>query len=81
MSDGATSLFIASKKGHTDIVKVLLAQNANIDAHMTNSKRETSLFIASKNGHSEIIKILSDKKAETKRGATRQILNTLKFKR
>jgi ankyrin repeat protein len=54
---GATPLFMASQNGHTEIVRLLLAANANVDAPCT-SDGATPLLMASYRGHTEIVKLL-----------------------
>ena len=53
---GYTPLFIASLKGHTDIVDLLLKNNANPDLQGTNGC--TPLYIASHKGHTGIVDLL-----------------------
>ena len=54
---GATALFMASYKGHTDALRALLAAGANVDATETFSCR-TPLWMASANAHTEVIRAL-----------------------
>jgi ankyrin repeat protein len=49
---GKSPLFIASQSGHCDIVKYLMAHNA--DVYLCNSFGQSPLFIASKEGHCDI---------------------------
>lgn len=46
-------LFIASNKGHTEIVKHLIAAGADVHAI-----DDFALFTASENGHTEIVELL-----------------------
>ena len=55
--DGMTALHIASKAGHTDIVKKLLAAGAYIYAGSIN---DSPLSLASGAGHLDIVQILLD---------------------
>ena len=52
-STGKTALMIAAGKGNSDIVKVLLANGANV--FLQNEKGETALSLARKNQHSSIV--------------------------
>ncbi|RPB22045.1 ankyrin, partial [Terfezia boudieri ATCC MYA-4762] len=56
-----TALHIAAKKGHLEVVKVLLDKGATINA-MTHVNR-TALHMAAENGHLEVVKVLLDKGA------------------
>lgn len=51
MSDGATALFEASKNGHSGVVKLLLAHEAN--ANRATKKQLLPLHIAAQHGHLE----------------------------
>ena len=53
-----TPLMVASKNGHTKIVKLLLEKGADVNAKMT------ALMLAAANGHTEIIKLLLEKGAD-----------------
>ena len=60
---GVTPLWIASQKGHTGIVKLLLEAKADVNAaRKTNGV--TPLFMASQNGHTEVVKLLLAAKAD-----------------
>ena len=54
--DGNTALILASKNGHTDIVKLLFQKGADLENQ--NKDGSTALMLASDNGHTEIVKIL-----------------------
>ena len=54
---GFTPLFVASQRGHTEIVKALL-ENDDIDVNKASSDGATPLLIASQNGHTEIVDAL-----------------------
>ena len=49
---GDTSLIIASEKGHEEIVKILLSNNA--DVSVQNKSEETALCVAKENGYNVI---------------------------
>jgi ankyrin repeat protein len=54
---GFTPLLIASRNGHTEVVKLLLTAKADVNAaHKTQGI--TSLLIASQKGHTGIVKLL-----------------------
>ena len=53
----ATPLLIASRNGHTEIVKLLLTAKADVNA-AEKKQGITPLLIASKKGHTEIVKLL-----------------------
>jgi len=53
---GQTPLWIASSKGFTETVKILLDNNANVNLY--NYKVRTPLWIAARNNHLEVIKLL-----------------------
>ena len=55
-SDGQTPLYIASARGHLEIVKMLIASGALLD--IADKLGSTHLYSASKNGHLEIVKML-----------------------
>jgi ankyrin repeat protein len=50
--DGVTPLFMASQKGHTSVVNVLLRHGA--DPNLANHDGTTPLFMASQNGHTKL---------------------------
>ena len=64
--NGETALMLASKKGHTNVVKLLLDNEA--DLHVVSSgqwnKQWTALHYAAAGGHVEICSILIDKDAD-----------------
>ncbi|CAI8042326.1 Ankyrin repeat domain-containing protein 29, partial [Geodia barretti] len=53
---GATPLYIASGKGHSEVVDILLRNGAGVDRALNDGT--TPLYIASQNGHSEVVDIL-----------------------
>ena len=70
--DGATSLIIASNKGHLDVVRELLARGANANAAFNTGA--TPLIQASWQGHVDVVRVLlaagADKRHVTNNGAT-----------
>jgi ankyrin repeat protein len=52
----STALYIASKNGHANVVKILLENNANVNLFKKDG--ETALCVAAKNGHSLVIEHL-----------------------
>ena len=59
--NGSTPLLWACQSGHTNVVKILLQNNANVFA--TSFCKKTSLHFASQSGNAEIVQILIDKGA------------------
>jgi ankyrin repeat protein len=56
---GDTALMMASEKGHLEIVKWLIANNADVNAKDNKDNvGETALILASEKGHLEIVKLL-----------------------
>jgi ankyrin repeat protein len=58
----ATSLYMASQNGHSEVVKCLL--DAGTDKEAANPNGSTSLYIASQNGHLEVVTFLIDAGAD-----------------
>lgn len=82
----STSLIIASDRGHTEIVKELLKNGANINSK--DKEGDTALIRASYNGRIEVVKELLkngasstelNKKGETALGITIKSLNTTNY--
>jgi ankyrin repeat protein len=61
-TDGVSPLWIASKDGHVEDVKRLLAAKADVNAARTDGV--TPLIVASENGHLETVKLLLEAKAD-----------------
>ena len=53
------SLYVASANGHTDVVGLLLAKGARVDAAMRDGA--TALYVASQKGHAHIVELLVEK--------------------
>ena len=51
-----TALMLASARGHSEIVKILLDKGAEI--HVRDFQDQTALMMASENGHLEVVKVL-----------------------
>ena len=60
---GITPLEWAARKGHQDVVKVLLDNNADVNASR-HTDGATALYVAAQNGHGEVVKLLIDKSAD-----------------
>ena len=56
MDDGTSALFIASKIGHIDMVRLLIENDADIDIQTNNSW--SSLIVACDYNHIDIVRIL-----------------------
>ncbi|KAJ9445163.1 putative ankyrin repeat protein R911 [Diplonema papillatum] len=54
--DGSTALSAASRNGHSEVVKELIAAGAKVD--VPGDYGSTALSAASGNGHSEVVKEL-----------------------
>jgi ankyrin repeat protein len=54
---GATPLFAAAQRGHTDVVRLLLAARASVDTP-TSGTDATPLYVAAANGHDDVIRLL-----------------------
>ena len=61
-NNGRTALASASGKGHREIVELLLANGADVNANKNNG--ETALMAASQGGHREVVELLLAKGAE-----------------
>ena len=54
---GGTSLYLAAKNGHAEVVSLLLSRKADVAVFGEENKR-SPLFIAAKGGHVEIVLLL-----------------------
>ena len=59
---GATPLHDASENGHLNVVKFLLANDANVNASTIDG--ETALQVAEFQGHTDIVQLLKDSGAK-----------------
>lgn len=57
-SNGVTALMLASREGHTELVRILLEKGAQVN--MQKKFGTSALIIASKRGHTEVVKLLLD---------------------
>jgi ankyrin repeat protein len=62
LSDGATALMAAAAHGHIEVVKLLLAAKANVEARA--KYRETALILAAREGRAEVVEALLRSKAK-----------------
>ena len=58
---GSTALILASKRGHKEIVQLLL-QHKDSDVKRKDIERRTAVMVASSKGHKEIVQLLLDHK-------------------
>ena len=75
--DAKTALMMASEYGHTEIVKILLAAGANMNA-VANDGYDTAITLANGNGHDEIVELLIRKGATIPEGNQYQELRDKK---
>jgi len=66
---GITPLEWAARKGHKDVVTVLLENNADVNASRP-TDGVTALFIAAQEGHAEVVEMLLANKAEVNASRT-----------
>ncbi len=56
---GETALLIATYRGYTEVVELLLKYGADVHAQDSNTKRRTPFLVASRMGHFELVLLLS----------------------
>ena len=66
--EGATGLMYAATKGHVEVVKLLLAANADVNARSRNKESWTALMCAVSGGNTEIVRMLLEKGADANAG-------------
>ena len=55
---GTTALYLASRKGHTEVLKLLLQENG-VDVNVREAQGEcTALHLASMKGHVDVVELL-----------------------
>src|SRR5210317_578465 len=59
---GNMPLYIASERGHLEIVRLFIEKGANLDKD--NEDGETPLWLASRNGHLEVVRLLIEAGAD-----------------
>jgi hypothetical protein len=62
VEDGHTALMEAAMGGHTDVVRILLKNRANV--HMRTERSLTALLVATCHGHGDVVKLLLKNKAD-----------------
>ena len=65
LPDGVTALYIASQRGHPEVVRLLL--DASADKDKAARYGATALFIASLEGHHEVVRLLLQVSADKDR--------------
>ena len=57
--DGRTALHWACRKGHKDVVQLLMnCQNKNIELNTRNNNGRTAFMLACQNGHTDVVQLL-----------------------
>lgn len=75
-ADGGNALLIASYYGHTDIVKLLLEREA--DVNVKNTDGVSALRMASQEGHTDIVKLLLERGADVNIKSTNGVTALMK---
>ena len=70
---GATILYTSSQEGHSDVVKLLLVNKANVNQAKT-TNGASPLYYASQKGHSDVVKLLLMNKANVNQARNDGIL-------
>jgi len=65
--DGVTPLHTAAHEGHTEVVKLLLEKNADVNVGCAYDSGLTPLHLAAFNGYTEVVKLLLDNNADVTR--------------
>lgn len=76
--EGVTPLCVASAYGHVELVKLLLAADADVDAARKKDSI-TALYMASWQGHPEIVKLLLAANAKTRKTGSKSPLWTASY--
>jgi len=70
---GITPLEWAARKGHTEVIKALLENKAEVN--VSRPTGTTPLYMAAQNGHTEVVKLLLDHKADVNASDTHRRLH------
>lgn len=61
---GGTALIAASSQGYKEVVRLLLAKGADVNAGANGNIADTALMVASAGGHTEVVQLLLDHGAD-----------------
>ena len=67
--NGLTALIVASQKGHTEVVRIMLAAGA--DPRIANHSGRTALAIAKHHKHPAVVKLLESRLLELAGGSSK----------